>query len=125
MDVTISAKQMELTDALRNSIEERVARLTKFSDHNLIADVHLGVDKHRHHIHITIKGNGYYFNADAEDPSTMYKAIDMAVDKLEKQFRRGKQDHHNAKRGKEALRQDELTTDITAGQTEETIEEVN
>ncbi len=108
MDVTISAKQMELTDALRDYTEDRIGRLTKFSDHKLKADVHLGVDKHRHHIHITIKGKGHYFNAETEDPSNMYKAIDTAVDKLEKQFRRGKQDHHNAKLHKEALRQNKL-----------------
>lgn len=117
MDVTISAKQMELTDALRNYTEDRVARLTKFSDHKLTADVHLGVDKHRHHIHITIKGKGHYFNAETEDPSNMYKAIDVAVDKLEKQFRRGKHDHHNAKLHKEARRQNVLAP--------ETVEEIN
>ena len=108
MDVTISAKHMELTEALRNYTEERVSRVTKFSDDNLKADVHLGVNKHRHHIHIKIVGNGYNFNAEAEDPANMYKAIDMAVDKLEKQFRRGKQDHHTAKRHKEAKRTSEL-----------------
>jgi putative sigma-54 modulation protein len=117
MDVTVSAKQMELTDALRDYIKERVSRLTKFSDNNLTADVHLGVNKHRHHIHITIKGKGYYFNAETEDPANMYKAIDVAVDKLEKQFRRGKQNHHDAKFKKEVQRQNDLTSE-TAEETD-------
>lgn len=105
MDVSISAKQMDLTDALKNYVEERLMRVNKYTDFNLNADIYLGVEKHRNHIHATIKGNGFYLNSEAEDPANMYKAIDLCVDKLEKQLRRGKYNYTDKKKGKELERQ--------------------
>ena len=104
MDVSISAKQMELTDSLKNYVEERLTRVNKYTDFNLNADIYLGVEKHRKHIHATIKGNGFYLNSEAEDPANMYRAIDQCVDKLEKQLRRGKYAYQDKKIGKELER---------------------
>ena len=90
MDISISAKHMDLTDALKEHVNERVMRVKKYSDHRLTADVHLGVEKFRNQIHCTISGNGANFNSEAEDPQSMYKAIDLCIDKLETQMRRSK-----------------------------------
>lgn len=105
MDVSISAKQMDLTDALKNYVTERVSRVKKYTDFNLNADITMGVEKHRNHIHAIIKGNGFYLNSEAEHPASMYKAIDHCVDKLETQLRRGKFSFHGKKIGKESIRQ--------------------
>ena len=109
MDVTISAKHMDLTDALRDHVEERMQRVRKYTDFTLTADVHLGVEKYRNHIHATVKGSGLFLNSEAEDPDSMYKAIDLCVDKLEKQLRRGKDDKHSAKVSKEKQRESQMT----------------
>ena len=109
MDVSITAKHMDLTDALKNYVTERIARIKKFTDFNLNANISLGVEKHRHHVHAIIKGNGFYLNSGAEDPASMYRAIDICVDKLEKQLRRGKYNYHDKKTGKESIRQMSLT----------------
>ncbi|MBT3225108.1 MAG: ribosome-associated translation inhibitor RaiA [Deltaproteobacteria bacterium] len=108
MDVSISAKQMDLTDALKNYVTERISRVKKYTDFNLNANITLGVEKHRNHIHAIIKGNGFYLNSEAEDPASMYKAIDHCVDKLETQLRRGKFNSHEKKTGKESIRQNVL-----------------
>ncbi len=105
MDVSISAKHMDLTDALKDYVTERLSRVKKYTDFNLNADIFLGVEKHRNQIHATVKGNGFYLNSEAEDPASMYKAIDQCVDKLEKQLRRGKYNYHDKKKGKEIERQ--------------------
>ncbi len=105
MDVSISAKHMDLTDSLKAYVEERLSRVNKYTDFNLNADIFLGVEKHRNHIHATIKGNGFYLNSEAEDPANMYKAIDLCVDKLEKQLRRGKYTYSDKKKGKELERE--------------------
>jgi putative sigma-54 modulation protein len=110
MDVSITAKQMDLTDALKNYVTERMSRVKKFTDFNLTANVSLGVEKHRHHVRATIKGNGFYLNSGAEDPASMYKAIDQCVDKLEKQLRRGKYNYNEKKAGKENIREKVLTS---------------
>jgi len=105
MEVSITAKQMDLTDALKNYVTERVSRIKKYTDFNLNANISMGVEKHRNHIHATIKGNGFYLNSEAEDPASMYKAIDLCVEKLETQLRRGKYNYHDKKLGKESIRQ--------------------
>ena len=104
MDISISAKQMELTDALKSYVTERFNRVKKYTDHNLNAEIYLGVEKHRNQIHAIIKGKGFYLNSKAEDPASMYRAIDQCVDKLEKQLRRGKFTYHDKKQGKESIR---------------------
>ncbi|OGH03855.1 MAG: ribosomal subunit interface protein [Candidatus Lambdaproteobacteria bacterium RIFOXYD2_FULL_56_26] len=90
MDISISAKHMELTEALKAHVNERMIRVKKYSDHRLTAEVHLGVEKHRNMIHCTVTGSGTTYNSEAEDPQNMYKAIDLCVEKLEKQMARSK-----------------------------------
>ena len=95
MDISISAKHMDLTDALREHVSERVLRVKKYSDHRLNADVHLGVEKYRNMIHCTVSGNGAKFDSEAEDPQSMYKAIDLCIEKLETQMRRSKKSNRS------------------------------
>lgn len=104
MEVIISGQKLELTDSLKSYVEERISRVSKYSDRYLTAEVHLNVEKHRHHIHAKVKGNGHLVNSEAEDPESMYKAIDLCVEKLEKQFRRGKKDYSDKKASKENLK---------------------
>jgi len=114
MDVSISAKHMDLTDALKNYVTERVGRVKKYVDFNLNAVISMNVEKHRNNIHVTIKGNGFYLNSNAEDPTSMYKAIDLCIDKLETQLRRGKYNYHDKKVGKETLRGKNIKTQESA-----------
>lgn len=97
MEVKISAQKMELTDALRDYVQDRMERISKFEVRNLSGDVHLNVEKFRNHIHATIKGDGTYINSEADDSESMYKAIDLCVDKIEKQLRRTKTNKHSSK----------------------------
>ncbi len=109
MEVNISAKHMELTDALRNHIHERLGRIKKYSDAKIFAEIHLGVEKYRNHIHAVVKAKATTLNSEAQDPDSMYKAIDLCVDKLEKQMRRSKDAiHHEKKVGKEKARQGQI-----------------
>lgn len=122
MDLQISAKHMELTDSLRNHITERMGRIKKYSDSKLKADVHIGVEKYRNHIHATVKGKGPVLNSEAQDPDSMYKAIDLCVEKLEKQLRRGKMAaHHEKKVGREKVRQDQIAEEVPPLETEDEI----
>ena len=81
---------MELTPSLKSHVNERMIRLKKYTDHNMNVDVSLVVEKFRNKIHASVKGKGFKINSDAEEPDSMYKAIDLCVDKLETQLRRGK-----------------------------------
>ena len=127
MELKISAKHMELTDALKTHITERMNRIKKYSDVQLSADIHLGVEKYRNHIHATVKGKGPALNSEAQDPDSMYKAIDLCVDKLEKQLRRSKMAvHHEKKVGKESIRQGQIAEVVPPRMTEdEILDEMN
>ena len=107
--VTINKISFEITlyDKDENAIPKDFS-VKKYTDFNLNANITLGVEKHRNHIHAIIKGNGFYLNSEAEDPASMYKAIDHCVDKLETQLRRGKFNSHEKKTGKESIRQNVL-----------------
>lgn len=104
MNLTISGQKIEITEALKNYITEKMKGVEKFTSNNVGAEVRLHVSKHRYHIHTMIKGDGNCINSEAEDPENMYRAIDACIDKLEKQFRRGKKDFHKHKLEKEAER---------------------
>ena len=108
MEINISAQQMELTEALKSYIEEKMAKLNKFYDRNITAEIHLNAEKHLHHIHATLKGDGHLHNCEADDPQNMYKAIDLCVTKLEAQVKKSKRDRHGQKLAKEAERKGQL-----------------
>ncbi len=122
MDLNISAKHMELTDGLKQHIEERMGRIRKYTDAPLHAEVHIGVEKYRNHIHATVKGKGAALNSEAQDPNSMYKAIDLCVEKLEKQMRRNKKNiYHDKKVGKEFLRKQQIAEKVSPAKTEEEV----
>ena len=113
MDVTISAKHMELTPSLKSHVNERMIRLKKYTDHNMNVDVSLVVEKFRNKIHASVKGKGFKINSDAEEPDSMYKAIDLCVDKLETQLRRGKHNPRAKKIDKKTIRTNSIDEDFS------------
>lgn len=115
MDIIISAKHMELTPALKTHVDDRMVRLKKYTDQNLIVDVYLGVEKYRKKVHAVVKGNGFQLNSEAEEPDSMYKAIDLCVDKLEKQLRRGKHQSANKTMDKESVREGKAADESLEG----------
>ncbi len=90
MHVTVTFRHLDSSDALRRYAEEKTERLVKY----LIepAEVHwvLSVEKIRHIADVTIVTNGVTIKAQ-EDTEDMYSAIDLVIDKLEKQVKRYKE----------------------------------
>jgi len=111
MEVIISAKKMELTPSLKSHVNERMIRLKKYTDHNMNVDVSLVVEKFRNKIHASVKGKGFKINSDAEEPDSMYKAIDLCVEKLETQLRRGKHNPKSKKIDKTTIRTNSIDED--------------
>ncbi len=92
MRVKITGRRMEITDALKQHIEQRLERVSTHFDIVIDADVVLSVEKRDHLAEITVHGNGITLLG--KDKSTdMYATIDRVVDKLEKQIRRHKEKH--------------------------------
>lgn len=89
MSVNVKGKNLEVTQALREYVEKRVARITKyFSDVRDITAV-LKVEKNLHIVEITVNANSVLLRAE-ERTGDMYEAIDLVVEKIERQIRKYK-----------------------------------
>ena len=87
MDVSVSARNVELTAALRSAAEEKIGRLGRFLDGMQRAEVHFSEEKNpriaaKDVCEVTMEGHGHHVRvkAVAADPLA---AVDAAVDKLE------------------------------------------
>lgn len=98
MQISISGQHLEVTPALRDYVNEKLARILRHFDHVTSAHVVLRVEKTRHMAEATIHAKGATLHAtgEAED---MYAAIDFLGGKLDRQVLRHKEkvtDHHRA-----------------------------
>lgn len=89
MRITISGKNIEVTNALRETIEKKLLKLDKYFNPNITAHVTLSVQKNRDIIEVTIPFNGVVLRGE-EANEDMYSSIDLVVDKIEKQIRKQK-----------------------------------
>ena len=89
MKVTVIAKNMELTDALKEIVQKKISKLEKYFESNIEAKATLTVQKNRQIIEVTIPFNGVILRGE-ESTSDMYKSLDLVEDKLERQIRKQK-----------------------------------
>ena len=89
MKVTVIAKNMELTDALKEIVQKKISKLEKYFENNVEAKATLSVQKNRQIIEVTIPFNGVILRGE-ESTSDMYKSLDLVEDKLERQIRKQK-----------------------------------
>ena len=89
MKVTVYAKNIELTDALKNTVEKKISKLGKYFDGDVEAKVTLSVIRNNQIIEVMIPFNGIYLRGE-ESTDDMYKSIDLVEDKLEGQIRKQK-----------------------------------
>jgi putative sigma-54 modulation protein len=98
MRVTVTFRHIEATDALRRYAETKVRRVvSKYFHRPLEGHVVLAVSKRRHSAEISVAGDRTMLNAH-EETGDLYSAIDLAVDKIERQAkkRKAKREGHKA-----------------------------
>jgi putative sigma-54 modulation protein len=81
---------MEQSDALKTYAEEKLERVLKYIDEPVSAQVYFSVEKIRHVVEIVVSGKGVNTKA-SEATNDMYAAIDMVLDKIERQLKRYKE----------------------------------
>jgi putative sigma-54 modulation protein len=89
MKVTVIAKNIELTDALKEIVQKKVSKLEKYFEGSVEAKATLSVQKNRQIVEVTIPFNGVILRGE-ESTSDMYKSLDLVEDKLERQIRKQK-----------------------------------
>ena len=89
MNISITFRHMEGTDAAKRFAQEKVAKLQKFLRQAMTAQVTLSVEGLEHVAEVSIQSGSSHFHA-SERSSDMYASIDMVLDKLERQIRAAK-----------------------------------
>ncbi|MFZ2290088.1 MAG: ribosome hibernation promoting factor [Halopseudomonas yangmingensis] len=85
MQLNISGHQLEITDALRDYVTEKMGRLERHFDKITNVQVTLEVEKLRQKAEATLHIAGGEVVANAEH-ADMYAAIDLLTDKLDRQL---------------------------------------
>ena len=85
MQVSVTGHHVEVTDSLRNHVEEKIGKLKRHFDN--VTDVHviLTVEKLEQKAEATVQIRGAKLFAD-DVQEDMYQAIDNMVDKLDRQI---------------------------------------
>lgn len=93
MKLTIVAKHDRITDALKEYAEDKIDRLDHFFDR--INSVHVLLDKtgdsNRCEIEIAAARGGHHFVASVTNDDDMHAAIDLCIDKSERQLKKLKE----------------------------------
>lgn len=87
MQISVTFRQLEPSDALKTYVTERLKKFKRYLDGPLEAHVVLGLEKFRHLADITINNNGRLVKG-REENADMYAAIDLVVDKIDMQLRK-------------------------------------
>ena len=96
MQIETHGQQLEVTPALRDYVETRLAQLGRHFEHPCQIRVQLGLDKPEHRAEATLSLSGRTLHADANGQD-MYAAIDLLADKLDRLLMKQKErmvDHH-------------------------------
>lgn len=91
MRYNIRGEKVEVTKAIRSYIEDKIGKLDKYFENadNITASVVIKVRGKEQKIEITVPAM-YYTLRSEEAHSDLYAAIDLTVDKLERQIRKHK-----------------------------------
>lgn len=89
MKITITGKQIGLTDSLKARVEDRFSKLDKYFYKDTKAYVTLSVQREEQVAEATIHSGSLILRVE-ESTKDMYMSIDNAVDILERQLRRNK-----------------------------------
>lgn len=90
MHITITARTMELTGALKGYVEEKLARMDRYLDQITAAHVILSIQKYRQIAEVTLHVRDLTIRAE-ESTADMYASIDLVVEKIERQILRYKE----------------------------------
>ena len=103
MQVSVTFRHMDPTQALKEFAAEKVAKIQKYVHAPADAHVVLSVEKYMHKADITIKAHGMLMRG-KEKSEDMYASIDRAMSKSERQVKRYKDRlaKHQAKQGQDA-----------------------
>ena len=90
MQINLTGHHVEITEALRNYVNEKMEKLERHFDKVSNTHVILSVEKDNQKAEATVHMSGNDIFAEAHEPD-MYASIDSLVDKLDRQVKKHKE----------------------------------
>lgn len=90
MQISITARHFDLTNTIRDHIEEACEKLTRYFDHIINVHFVLNYENNRNHVELSLHASHFNLQAKEEDPD-MYVAIDATIEKIESQIKKLKE----------------------------------
>ena len=94
MILNITGRNFEVTPAIRDYVQAKLGRLDKHFDSIVNAQVILSTEPQQHKAEVTLHLTGKHLHC-SDTESSLYAAIDLLADKLERQIIKYKTKHHN------------------------------
>lgn len=85
MNINITFRHLESTDAIKAYTQEKVSKLQKFLRQPMTAKATLSLEKHEHVAEIRVSSGSEHHEA-KEASEDMYASIDKVISKLERQI---------------------------------------
>ncbi len=102
MNIAITFRQMDSTDAVKGYATEKVSKIQKFLRHELQGQVTLSCQHHMHSAELVLHAGHDHFHAQ-DTSEDMYASIDRVIEKIERQITSAKGQH--SKKGGERASQ--------------------
>jgi putative sigma-54 modulation protein len=96
MQVNITFRQLEPTEALKAHVKEKVRHIQRYIDRPSEAHAVLHLENLHHHADITLKAGPFFVRGRAKSED-MYASIDLAAEKIERQLKKHKEKLKNHK----------------------------
>ena len=90
MKLSVTFRHMDTSEAIKQHVEDKLERLTKYFPDPVAATVVLSTERYRHQIDVTITLTNGTAIKGKEISEDMYTAVDLVVDKIDRQIRRHK-----------------------------------
>ena len=89
MEVIIRGNKIDITDSMKEYVKEKLTKLDKYSYENLKATVLVKIRNYTQKVEVTIPLKTLILRAE-EEAGDFYSAVDLVVNKLERQIRKNK-----------------------------------
>ena len=87
MQITLTARHFDLTNPIRDYVEQSCEKLTKYFDHIINIHMTLSLENARNIVEMSLHASKFNLQSISEEMD-MYLAIDNAVDKMEIQLKK-------------------------------------
>ena len=110
MKITISGKNIEVTEGLRAAVEDKLSKLEKYFTPDTACKVTLSVEKDRQKMEVTIPMKGHIIRAEQQSDD-MYVTIELVVDIIEAQLKKYRKKLIDKQQNTESLRREFVEED--------------